>query len=510
MSEQFQRVEPTPFSTPEHDRRPPAHADDDQGARWMGPALALLVLLALVVVFLLPKLIDDPTPAVRPTPEVTPATAAPGAGVRQTPTQADNADAAASPFADAVEAKARSAAQDLLAELLDVQDNLIERGAEQWAADEMAAVASAAQLGDERYREREFDAALEHYDTALMQALVLEQSIPERFSAQLQATETLIEALSLEEARAALATARLLQPGDPALQRVEARVDALPGVTAALEEARGAEDADNLEAAAEAVARAAELDDDHQRVARELERIGKALTARRYSTAMSEGYVALEGERFDRARSRFERAAELRPGSTETAAALTELEIARTAATLRTLKSQGESLLDEESWSEAIDVFEEALAIDSTLRFAREGLALAKPRAKLSTELDAILEQPGRLVDDTILSEAEATVSRAQQIDAGPRLSAQITEAQRILAIARTPVPVTLRSDGQTAVTVYKVARLGTFTEQQLALRPGTYTAVGTRRGFRDARREFTVTAGGLREPVTIACSEAI
>ena len=69
---------------------------------------------------------------------------------------------------------------------------------------------------------------------------------------------------------------------------------------------------------------------------------------------------------------------------------------------------------------------------------------------------------------------------------------------------------VTLRSDGQTSVVVYKVARLGQFEEQRLSLRPGTYTAVGTRRGFRDVREEFTVTPGGLAAPVVIACRDAI
>ena len=40
---------------------------------------------------------------------------------------------------------------------------------------------------------------------------------------------------------------------------------------------------------------------------------------------------------------------------------------------------------------------------------------------------------------------------------------------------------------------VYKVARLGRFDQRELTLRPGTYTAVGTRRGFRDVRHEFKV-----------------
>ena len=68
---------------------------------------------------------------------------------------------------------------------------------------------------------------------------------------------------------------------------------------------------------------------------------------------------------------------------------------------------------------------------------------------------------------------------------------------------------MSLRSDGATEVTVYKVARLGLFEERQLELRPGQYTAVGTRRGFRDVRVVFTVSPDNVT-PVFVACSETI
>ncbi len=102
-------------------------------------------------------------------------------------------------------------------------------------------------------------------------------------------------------------------------------------------------------------------------------------------------------------------------------------------------------------------------------------------------------------------------MARARDLDdPGPKLSEQLRRASETLEIASTPVSVQLRSDGMTAITIYKIARLGEFAERELSLRPGTYTAVGTRRGYRDVRREFTVTANGLSAPVTIVCNEAI
>ena len=69
---------------------------------------------------------------------------------------------------------------------------------------------------------------------------------------------------------------------------------------------------------------------------------------------------------------------------------------------------------------------------------------------------------------------------------------------------------MTLRSDEETEVIVYKVKRLGRFAQQELVLRPGTYTAVGTRNGYRDVRQDFTITPGNASVPITIACTEPI
>ena len=71
-------------------------------------------------------------------------------------------------------------------------------------------------------------------------------------------------------------------------------------------------------------------------------------------------------------------------------------------------------------------------------------------------------------------------------------------------------MPVTLLSDGQTEVIIYRVARLGRFQEQRLALRPGTYTATGSRVGYRDVRRVFKVRPDAPPPPLVIRCKEAI
>lgn len=472
------------------------------------PILAVLVVAALFVLFFLPNLIEPGKPPAAT--GVTSAPSAPRPGATPAREREESGATAASPYADALEARARAEAQELLEELIDVREDLEARGALEWGETEMAAIAEAANTGDEQYREREFDAAIESYGAALEAALALDASLPERFAAQLAATDEAIEALDAEDASTALAAAELLEPGAPELAPRRARVEALEELIAAVESAARAEAEGDLEAAVNAMRGASERDPEHQRIAAELARLQTALTTERFNAAMSEGYAALDGEQFDRAEARFRSAAKLRPGSEEAQAALRELGVARIAAQLKTLQSQAEIAATAEDWDSAIKRYEEALAIDGSLRFAREGLARARPRAEVDRALTAIIDDPARLVDDAILREARESLAAARSLpEPGPQLRDQLDRVSDIIAIASKPLPVRLRSDGETEVTVYKVARLGRFDERQLELRPGAYVAVGRRPRYRDVRVEFTVSPES-QDAVFVACSEPI
>ena len=72
--------------------------------------------------------------------------------------------------------------------------------------------------------------------------------------------------------------------------------------------------------------------------------------------------------------------------------------------------------------------------------------------------------------------------------------------------IAQTPVIITIESDNLTQVAVYKVGKLGRFSQRELKLRPGTYTVVGARDGYQDVRQKIIVKAGRQPLRVTVKC----
>jgi hypothetical protein len=67
-----------------------------------------------------------------------------------------------------------------------------------------------------------------------------------------------------------------------------------------------------------------------------------------------------------------------------------------------------------------------------------------------------------------------------------------------------------LISDNLTDVMVYRVGRLGRFTQHVLDLRPGSYTVVGSRAGYRDVRQSLTVSPNRDSKPLMVRCEEKI
>lgn len=477
--------------------------------RWVLIGLALSIVLLLFVFIVLPGLV---------TPSDTAVTGIAGDNADATPppvaTTAPTTDAETgngrSPFAEAQEGALRREAQEVLQALLTLQESLSERGAPTWGEPNYGQALAAAGRGDAAYRERDFSAATADYQKALDELLALEASLPNRIEALYATVVTEIERGELLGAQARFTALQEMAPADSRLVNLEARIATLPEVIAALASASEAEAAEDLSAAVAAAKEATQADPQHQRARQRLTDLRSALTRVQFTQAMTAGYATLNRQNFADAEAAFRTAAKLLPAAPEPAAALIELEQARTQATLIALREEGSQAESEERWAEAVTHYEEALEIDPLMLFANDGIERAGPRADLDARLTNIPEERDRLVDRRILANAEATLAEAVAIaNPGPRLQSQIATAQQSIAYAKTPVTVSITSDGATDITLLRVRRLGTLAEQSLPLRPGTYTAVGIRDGFRDVRVTFEVRPG-RGNAVSVRCVEPI
>ncbi len=515
MPQDHDQLTPTPFE-PAHPSGEPAAAPpaaDSERPRWVIPALLALLVLTALVLFGLPRLTDQQESAAGDDPTTSPTTAAsPGAATGSDRSKSNTKPGPdGSPWSDAQQAALRKEAQDILAQLLEQQEALQALNVESWAGEDFSAAATAAAEGDASYRERDYSSAKSLYSQSLQQLQAIHDSIPERVSAQLTLAKQALEDGDAVALDGALQRAATMDPQNAELAALRQRATAMPKVVAAMEQARQAEADGNLEQALAALQEATRLDPAHQRAVAERTRVANQLTENRFNRAMSEGYAALDAGRYSAARSAFNQAKKLRSDSGEAASALGEVQVAETAYRLRNYEQKGTEQEAAEDWQQAINTYESALKLDPSVVFAQEGLARARPQASINQSLDSVLNRPERLSDMSVARAAGGLLQQARSVQpAGPGLQNKISRLEQLLAAASQPVTVTLRSDQQTQVTVYKVAQLGQFSEQQVSLRPGTYTAVGIRKGYRDVRQTFTVSPDQPTEAIVIICTEAI
>ncbi len=230
-----------------------------------------------------------------------------------------------------------------------------------------------------------------------------------------------------------------------------------------------------------------------------------------FQRAMSEGLAALDGGDYTAAREAFAHAAALEPGSPQSADGLARAEAGARLATIRDLRGLAQDLERREDWRTAAERYQAVLELDPAVGFAQDGLDRSRRRAKLAGRLDFHLANLKRLSSDEVLAEATMIVEAASEIDpAGPKLRRQTDGLAQAVAAFSTPVTATLESDQLTEVMVYKVGRLGSFSRHVLDLRPGTYTVVGSRRGFRDVRRQLVIEPGVEPGPLVVRCEEKI
>jgi tetratricopeptide (TPR) repeat protein len=516
MSSHNEQLQPTPFDVAQPAPvQAPAAADSKRREgtpSWVLPALGGLLLLAVLVIFWLPDRINAPVPEPAAPGQAGAAEAnlaQPGQATGQAAQVAAGPDV--SPWSDAQAAKLRKEAQDVLAELLEVQEALEARGVKAWAPDQFSAVAALATAGDELYRNRDYAAAKARYEEGLAQLQALEAGIPAELARQLALANESLENGDLAQATAALDRADAIDPGNAEAAALRHRVEALPQLLALLERAATAEQGGDLAGAIALLKQAVALDANHQRSGSELARVTAAYQEQRFNEAMSAGYAALDANQFDTARKAFRQAAALQSGSSEAASALQEVETAATAHRLAGLQDSSARAEQAEQWEQAVTAYEQAQKIDPNVLFAREGLQRSRDRARLDKQFRAAIDDPLRLGDVAVADAAEKMLQFARKISPrGPVLSKQISQLERLLQQANTPVKVALRSDQQTEVVVYKVAKLGKFDQRELSLRPGNYTAVGSRIGYRDVRLDFTIKPDSPPPTLTIACTEAI
>ena len=449
---------------------------------WLWISLAAVLVIGLAVIFVLPALLQTPQPV------------------------ETSAEPVVMPGVDP-----RDAANQAMQAYLQLRAQLELGHASRWGEPEWSQSERAADSAARQLAQRQFNEAARDYQQALQGLQQLDSERPTRLAAALDAAQQALADNQIEQAVEQFERALAIDEDNDDARFGLARSRTRTAVLQNMATGERAETEGDLVAAQAAYQQAALLDPEYGPPTAAFNRVTETLQMHAFQDAMTRALTALDNGRLSEAEKALTEASALRPSDAAVTDARQRLAQTRQQARLNNLRQQATTQMRTENWEAAVNLYRKILAIDATAGFARSGLEKANARLGLNRQFDHYLTKPERLYAAQPLANATALLAAVSSAPADePKLAKKIDDLQRLVTLAGTPVAVSLLSDGETDISIYHVGQLGAFTRQQLELLPGTYTVVGSRFGYRDIRKQLSVTPGTQGTSLTIRCEEMI
>jgi serine/threonine protein kinase/Tfp pilus assembly protein PilF len=447
-------------------------------------AAGVLALAALVVFVVLPHWVESP-------------------GAPESPSESaevENAETT-SPLRETATAS-KSSVESMLAQLIPMREQLEAAAVERWAATDYARAKEIEGRGDAAFIEGDYATAQTHYDEALAAVEALSGQRDTAFTASLEMGTAALEAGDEERAIEAFDLALAIEPNHAVALEGARRAEGLGALLAHMSAGKTFEASEALDSARAEFAKALEIDPQYAPAREALERVEAVRADNEYESNLSLALVSMANGNLGAARSHFERARALRPGSPEVVDGLRQLQQVESSRAIASLRKRAESAESAENWSEAASLYQTILKTQDNLPFAEEGLRRNRELARIAERIAKLLVDPTQLFRSETLEEAGNLMKLGRRAAEGrPKLSGQVPS---------TPIPVVFESDTFTEVVVRGVGTLGNFARRDVPLKPGRYVVVGRRNGYRDTRSEISVIPGRQPPVVEIRCTEKI
>lgn len=379
-----------------------------------------------------------------------------------------------------------------------------------WGGEKYRAIIAEAGQGDEFYQTRKYQAAEAAYDQArgrLESLMALKQEIYEESMAL--GKQAYLNG-NVQGALAEFFRAGAILPQNEDAEHWGKRAGKLETVLTLVQEAENFSESGELQEAEKKLREVLALDAEYIPGRSLLQEVENRQAALAFQQQMTRFYDALEKSHLKDAGIALKEVDKTGVDEALLEDARRQYQAAVQADGIQRLGVEFEKMLAHEQWQKAVKIADKIMAIQPENGLALGGKIRAEKRLLLDRRMEQTLAAPKRLQDKGPLTEAEKLLAYGKTFPReGKRLQAQITALEQLLTQAKIEIEVTLYSDESTDVVVYRVGKLGRFSRKKILLRPGEYTLVGSKAGFRDFRQTMVIAAGKNRE-YSVICKEPI
>ena len=405
----------------------------------------------------------------------------------------------------------KQAAEQKLAEFLAAKNELDVKGAADWGGKSYTEMIEISGQADTLLIKKDYKPAATEYARARDIGRQLADRTDEALLRMLDEGRLALNEGNGAEAQRKFKVALMIDPANQSAQIGLKRSQTIENVLHLIESGNQHEKNNSLSLARTEYQKALQIDPEADEAGRALNRVTGLIKDQQFSQLMSDGLTAFHNNDYALAQTRLLKAKSLKPGSREVSQALLQVDQALRLARIDRLRNAGKKAEQSEDWQAALKSYLAVLEIDQNLQFGTRGKERAAEQIRLAKRLDFFLSEPRVLESNKQLANAVLLLNEAKTAQPqGQKLTRRINELERLVTLAQTPAIVTIESDNFTQIAVYKVGKLGRFSQHELKLRPGTYTVVGARDGYQDVRQKIVVKPGQLALRVSIKCKVKI
>ena len=411
--------------------------------------------------------------------------------------------------------KYRKDAQLVLEKIVDIRDLLKSKSIEKWNAEKFNIALENISIGDDLYREGEYLRSIKQYREALDQLNNLQEEAANIIESTIISANNNIEKLdselTVEQTINSINLAFDIDKNNESIRLLKERSLKLPDLFNKVMQSNQLISEQKYEDAFSVLSEAIMLDPYRKKTKTSMENLNKQIKEKTFIEFMSEGFEAMDQNNFSSARKVFNEALKTYPERPDVYDALNQLESRESSFQIKERIKNAEANENLENWSEAKKEYEALLESDNSLVSLKARLINVRIRAELDEQLENLINNPLTLRSDELYQKAKKLLKTAQGINQrGAKLEKQIENVSKIIVQARNPIPVNFFSDNKTKVTIFKVGSLGLFQKRTIELVPGKYVALGQRIGFRDVRLDFAIEPNEVDKNISIMCVESI
>ncbi|QMU61986.1 MAG: hypothetical protein GKR92_09890 [Gammaproteobacteria bacterium] len=402
-------------------------------------------------------------------------------------------------------------AEELLLEIIGKQKFLENKAVKKWANEEFKIALEQGSRGDEHFRKQAYQQSIAAYEDAAAILMDLERQVEPTLTEHLAKGGLALTQAEKDTAIIHFELAKSIDTSNTQAINGLRRAETIKELYALLVQGGKYEAANRFVDAKTIYQQATDLDPLSPEAKTALDRVSNRLAQNEFNRLINQGYTLLKKHQYSDARTAFTTAQKLAPNSEKPKQGIVAIEQAIRNERLSALAAEAQHFENIQDWSNAIESYQQMLTLSSNLPSALQGLERSRQRETILARLDEHINNKLRLGSDQIANKAKRLLEEISSINnPGSKIEQSAATLSELIKLADQPVSITLQSDNQTDIVIFKVGKYGKFNQRSIELKTGKYTIVGSRAGFRDVRKVLTVSSDMSSKIISVQCDEPI